>query len=325
MKKKILILKLGAMGDVVHTTVIATAIKEKHPDWQIDLLTTEAYAKVIIDHPHIDNIIFWDASKRKSYKYLFQVAYDLFKNQYDVIFNLTRAFRNNLLARLAFPKKVINKMNFNTNWVEEYFLTAKSFFKEIELPERLYLGTIEACEKIDSIFAESPKPIFVIAPGGATDKHRQGRIWNIQNWKKLCEKINSEYGGTILITGSKKEVESHQVLDADYIKITTGNLDTTELSYALSKADMMISGDSGPAHIAAAHNVKTLTLLGSTTADKIKPYGKNGYSFSSEYQCLGCWKKKCNLISDNETYTPCMEAIKVEDVFEKIKEIYNKS
>ena len=94
MKKKILILKLGALGDVVHTTVIATAIKQKHPDWQIDFLTTNAYANVIVNHPHIDNVIFWDASKRKSYKYLFQIASELFKNRYDVVFNLTRAFRN---------------------------------------------------------------------------------------------------------------------------------------------------------------------------------------------------------------------------------------
>ena len=121
MTKKILIIKLGAMGDVIHSIIIATAIKKAHPNWQIDFLTSCSNAKIIEKHPHIDNVIEWDDSKRKSYKYLFQTAFELLKKRYDIIFNLTNAFRNNLLATLAFPKKIVGKKSFSTSWVEEYF------------------------------------------------------------------------------------------------------------------------------------------------------------------------------------------------------------
>ena len=87
----------------------------------------------------------------------------------------------------------------------------------------------------------------------------------------------------------------------------------------------MISGDSGPLHVASAHNIKTLALLGSTSPDKIKPYGKNGYYISAKYKCLYCWNKKCKYLTVNRVQTPCMEALSVDEVFEKIKEIYNKS
>lgn len=326
MTKKILIVKLGAMGDVIHTTVIATAIKQAHPDWQVDFLTTEAYASIIIGHPHIDNVIFWDESKRKSCSYILKIAYNLFKERYNIIFNLTRAMRNSLIARLAFPNKIVGKMHFDTNWVEEFFLTAKTAIKDIELPSKLYLTKVFSdTEKVDEILANAPRPYFIFAPGGATDKNRQGRIWNINKWKELCEKINKKFGGTIFIIGSNAERENHHLLNENYIRITSGELKTIESSYLLSISDLMVSGDSGPAHVAAAHGIKTLTLVGSTTVDKIKPYGENGYSITSKNSCQGCWKKKCHLLKENEIYTPCMEAISVDEVYEKIVEIYNNS
>ena len=195
MKKKILIIKLGALGDIVHTTIIASAIKQAHPEWQIDFLVSDIHADILKNHPHIDNVLIWEHSKRKSYKYLITTAFKLFKNRYDIVFNLTRAFRNNLLTRLAFPKKIVNKKSFDTNWVEGYFLTAKDIFKEIELPNRLFLGAENSSDKVDNLLKGITGSIFVIAPGGDTDKNRQGRIWNIENWKKIAEKINKHFVG----------------------------------------------------------------------------------------------------------------------------------
>ena len=310
------------MGDVIHSTVIATAIKQAHPDWQVDFLSTSYYAEIIKTHPHIDNVISWEEKKRKSYFYLFNVALDLFKTRYDVVFNLTRAMRNSLLAKLAFPKKYVGKKSFETSWVEEYFLTAKSVVEDIELPERLYLNPPDIdTTKVDEIIKDCPKPFFVFSPGGSSDLNRQGRIWNLENWKILAQKIHEKYSGTIFVCGSKREKERHSALKTDYIKVLTADLTTSEMSYLLSKSDMMISGDTGPAHVASAYNMKTLVLLGSTSPDKIKPYSENGFYISSKHDCLYCWKKKCPYLKDNETYTPCMEALSVEEVFEKVKEV----
>ena len=74
--------------------------------------------------------------------------------------------------------------------------------------------------------------------------------------------------------------------------------------------------------MASAFNVKTLALLGSTNPKHIKPYGKNGYYVSADYDCLYCWKKKCKHLKDGEKYTPCMEKLTPNKVFEKIKKIF---
>ena len=126
---------LGKMLWSVIATIIATAIKQKHPDWQVDFLTANFYAEIIKNHPHIDNIICWDRTQRKSFKYVLSIIAKLLKSRYDIIFNLTRATLNIIISLLAFPKKYQGKMNFETTWVEEYFLTAKNKIKDLELPE----------------------------------------------------------------------------------------------------------------------------------------------------------------------------------------------
>lgn len=324
--KKILIIKLGAMGDVIHTLIIATAIKQKHPDWQVDFLTSNFYAEIIKNHPHIDNVIYWERAKRKSFKYVMSIIIKLFKTRYDIVFNLTRAFLNNIISFLAFSKKYQGKMKFETSWVEEYFLTAQNAIKDIEKPDRLYLGLNNPIsEKVQKILENKPRPFFIFSPGGASDISRQGRTWNLKKWKELSLKINTDFNGTLFVCGSKSERTKHLELESDIVNIISGELNTQELSEFISQADMMISGDSGPIHVASAHNIKTLALLGSTSPEKIKPYGENGHYISANHDCLYCWNKKCTHMKDNEIYTPCMEALSVNEVFEKIKEIYNKS
>ena len=63
-----------------------------------------------------------------------------------------------------------------------------------------------------------------------------------------------------------------------------------------------------------AYNVKTISILGSTSPDKIKPYGENGYYVGPKTECKYCWKKKCNKLAKNNIYTPCIESIDVEDI-----------
>ncbi len=314
------------MGDVIHTSIIATAIKQKHPDWQVDFLTAKFYADIIKNHPHIDNVIYWDRSKRKSLKYVLPIIFKLFKTRYDIIFNLTRALLNNIISLLAFPKKYQGKMRFETSWIEEYFLTAKNVIKDLEQPERLYLGTNSPIsEKVQKALENKPRPFFVFSPGGDSNFSREGRIWNLKKWAELSEKLNQEFSGTIFVCGSPREKEKHLALSSNIVNVYSGDFNTSEMSDFISQADMMISGDTGPLHVASAHDIKTLALLGSTSPEKIKPYGKNGYYISAKHNCLYCWNKKCKHLKEGEIYTPCMEALSVDEVFEKIKEIYNKS
>ena len=319
-KKKILIIRLGAIGDVVHTTIIPTAIKQKHPDYEVHYLTQMAISPLLKNNPNIDKIIPWERKQRKSLGYTLKMANLLRKEKYDIIFNLTVAIRNIFLSVMAMPKKIVNKKCFNKSWVEDYFYTAKSVLPDIEQPDRLYLfPDKESLEKIEKDIKDLPKPYIAILPGGWTDNRRQGRVWNLDNWKQLTDELISLYGGTVFVLGNKKERDFHEVLKNENVVIKTGDYSIVESSALLSKSDIVISGDTGPVHIASAHNVPTISLLGSTSPDKIKPYGKNGHYVSAEAGCKYCWKKVCKYTKHGEKYTPCMENITPDMIINKIK------
>lgn len=322
-KKKVLIIKLGAIGDVIHTTVIAKAVKQKHPDWTVDYLTDSGIAVLLENNPYIDNIHKWVYSKNKDYKYWLEVGLTLSKEHYDIVLNPTLSFRTLFVSFLAFPKKFSTKKSLGGLWVEDYFQMAKRVIKDLELPDRLYLGTTEQSDrKIEEEIKDYPKPHFVISPGRNNDKIRPGRVWNINKWKVLTEKLYNEYKGTVFVIGRNNERDYHDILSGNGVVIKTGEYTLNESSSLLAKTDLMISGDTGPVHIASAHNTKTLAILGSTSPKQIKPYGENGHYISANYDCIHCWKKNCKRKADNEVYTPCMEALSAEEVFEKIKEIF---
>lgn len=321
-KKRVLIIKLGAIGDVVHTTIIASAIKQKHPDWIVDYLTITPIIPLLENNKNIDNIYDWDFSQRKSLKYILKIGKMLFKNHYDVIFDPTVSLRTLLLSTLALPKKIMTKKFHGGLWVEDYFLMAKKAIKDLEIPERLYLGVNkDADEKIEKDLKNFPKPHFAIIPGRNNDKTRPGRVWNINKWKDLSSLLNKEFSGTIFVLGADYEKDYHQVLLDEKVILKTGEYSLIETSSFLSKMDLVISGDTGPIHIASAHNTKTLAILGSTSPKQIKPYGKNGHWISAKTECLHCWKKECKYLKEEEIYTPCMEALSVKEVLEKVKEI----
>lgn len=314
--KKILIIKFGAIGDIVHSTIISEAIKNKHKDCQIHYLTRGIYAPMLENCPSIDKRIVFNNK-------LWQTAKELKTEKYDLVIGLSYSIKIILLAHLIQPKKIVFKGNKGTSWIENYFYTAQKVIKDIELPDRLVFKNDNAAKtRILAELNKYPKPHIIVNPGRDTNNARDGRIWSIQKWKELIEKIHNIYGGTTFVTGTKYETHFHKPLENTSTIILSGKYNLKDSCEVLSLADLVISVDSGPIHIASAYNVPTLAILGSTSPDKIKPYGKNGYYIGPKTKCKYCWKKKCPKLKENEIFTPCIESIEPKDVLDKIVNLY---
>lgn len=321
--KKILVIRLGAIGDVVMSTIIASAIKLKHPDYQVHYLTSTFIAPLIENHPHIDKVYTWNRGNKNSKRQLINVGLKLMKERYDIVYNLTYAIRNIIFGLMTLCPRVIYRNCSNKSWVDDYFLTAKKGIKDLEQPNRLYLGVDEnALEKVKNYMFQYPRPYIIFTPGGATNNNRQGRMWKLDNWGILAKELVDRYGGTIFICGSKSEKPLHEKILSEKlnIKVLSGEYNLTESSAVFSLGDIIISNDTGPIHIASAHNIKAISLLGSTSPDKIKPYGENGFYLSGDFECKYCWKKTCKYIKPGGGLAPCMESITPSMVINKIEE-----
>ena len=319
-KKKILIIKLGAIGDSIWATIIPYAIKLTHPDWQVDYLTHESLITLLKNCNYIDNFIGWKSNYKNKNRQILELSGNFRNEHYDIIFNLSITIRSIILTLLSMPGLIVNKKDFNKSLVENFYFTAKQIIKDLILPDRLYItADKDSAATVKKDLDKYPRPYFVFAPGGSSDYTRQGRIWDIEKWAELSKLLIQNYGGTVFVCGNAAEFEYHQQLAAPNTVILSGKYSLAESNALFSFADLVIAGDTGPIHIASAHNVKTLVILGSTSPDKIKPYGANGFYIEPITGCKYCWKKKCKQLRLGEKYAPCIDSITPRSVLNKIK------
>lgn len=321
MNKKILIMRFGAIGDVVHTTSISQSIKKKHPNCEIHFLTSELIAPLLQNDPDLSKVCVFDMKKKDNLFYLLKLGFSLRKEKFDVIFNLQNSVRNSLLTKIAKPGKVVFRNKNRVHATDAFFNSAKEVFEDIEMPENLKLFVSEEiAKKIESKIEKYPGPFIVISPGGENDNARQGRIWPCNFWASLSEKLVERFGGTVFIVGSKNERKRHEEIakNTSFV-LFSGELTLDESAGLFSKADLFISGDSGPLHMASALDVKTIGIMGSTPALACGPYGKKCYAISPEYGCSGCGKKLCVKMEPADIYTPCIKTITPQIVFDFVE------
>ena len=314
--KKVLIIRLGAIGDVVHTTIMSDAIKSRYPECRVDYLTLTGIANLIKKHKNIDKIHNFDNRRKNNLFYLLKLGFELRKEKYDVIFSLSNSLRNMIMCAVANPKKV-TKRNKTTWGIESFYRTANDAFNDLPKPInlQLYLDK-EVVEKIKYVIKDFPKPYIIFSPGGEQDLERQGRIWPTENWTTLGSELEKKYGGTIFVCGSKAEAKDH--LKYEKIKnavIMSGKLSLEESAALFSLSDVFLGGDSGPLHIASALDVHTIAIMGSTTN---APYGEKGHTIWSTAECTKCGQKMCDKLKKDEIHTPCMKAIQPQDVLDLV-------
>jgi len=308
---KYLIIRLGAIGDVVHSTIIAQAIKNKDNNCEIHFLTADFIKPLIELSPFIDKVIPFDMKKSNNFFYLFKTGFKLLFERYDIIFPLSNTVRNFIMTYFAFPKKIVKRNRNRVHAVDAFYNTAVDGLGELEKPKKIILNiNPELKEKINGLTKDFPRPYFVFSPGGANDNARQGRIWADESWIELGNQLVSKYGGTVFIVGSKGEREHHKVFEKiNNSKIFSGELSLEESAALYSLSDIFFSGDSGPLHIAGCFDCNIIALYGSTNPISVSPYGHDNSCIIPKTDCKFCEKRVCSELKEGEKITPCMRSI----------------
>ncbi len=322
---KILIIRLGAIGDVVHTTSLFRAIKKYNPNIEIHYLTSKLIEPLLIADPDLNKVIPVKEKISLFSDYTKELAQILKNEKYDLAINLQPSFKIKYLLFLAgIKKQLIYRKTFRLHAVTNFWQTGLKAFPELkeEKELKLYLPS-DAINRAKELVKDLKRPITVINAGGVLSK-RQGRTYPINKWIELGEKIIEKTGGTIILNGAK---EDREIL-SDLNKIPNcvnfiGELSLVESCAVIEQADLMISGDSGPLHIATALGVKSVGLYGSMPANRTGCYS-NGINVISEKECVPCNRRKCKYLKKSKNlFAPCMEEINTETIINKITEIKN--
>ena len=312
--KKILIIREGAIGDVVHTTNIYRSIKNYDPDIKIDYVTSKVPAQLLVNDSRLNKVYIFE---NRSYSFLTQLGLKLRKEKYDLIINLQPSLRFKFFCFLINSKEVvIYKKSYKFHAVENFYDTAKKKIPELINPKNLELVIPE--DVINVIKKDIPQDKKIVILNTQTSLTRHGRKWPFEYFKELAFKLIDRYDCYILITGSKddlQEVECYKNLHPNII-VTAGKYNILESAALFSLADIVISSDTGPLHIATAvKKPYCIGLYGAAAVGRTGPWGENHFAIAADLSCVPCDLRKCKLKNEyNNVINPCMLAIKPEHV-----------
>ena len=344
--KKILILRLSAIGDVLHATPVARELKKLQPDAHITWMVSPPADRLLAENPYIDELLVWDrrpldeafAHKNLIAAYLeLKKAHALLKaRHFDLVLDIQGLFLTGLLAKLSGAQRRIGiheRHEGNPFFMSEMAPNIESPHKVLRyLSVLMPLGydlnsftpglTLNLPESLKG-FAEkfwqkhgidSQRPILMVTIR---------TTWPDKNWepknfglalKDLPENVQIIFCGAPGDEVFIREAQSH--MNRSSLSIA-GQTNLLELAALLKSATLLLSCDTGPLHIADAVGCKTLSLWGPTQPDVYGPLTAGHEFIITPYQCKRCLKTRCKYKTN-----ACMNAISPQMMIEKLQAIF---
>ena len=304
----------------MHTSALFRSIKKKYPDIIIHYLTSEVIAPLLKEDPDIDKVLTINPKFSLTSKYAKEKINEIRKENYDLVINMHHSLKFILFTMLGkIKKQLFYRKIKHIHSVTNFWEMGKKVFPDIEEEKelKLYLPS-ESLKKAKEMTKDLKRPIVVINAGGVFAK-RQGRTYPIDKWIELCKKIQEKYNGTIILNGAKEDKEILKPLEQIPNSINyIGELSLEDSCSVIAQADLMISGDSGPLHIATALGVQSIGLYGSMPSYRTGCYSR-GINIISKEKCVPCDRRHCKFVKNSkEIYTPCMKSISIEEILEHI-------
>lgn len=331
--KKILIIKLRGIGDVILSTVILDNLKKDFPSTQIDILTEKPSKNALEELRQIDNIILFE--RRSTLKRIYQI-FEIRSKKYDLVMDIFSNPSTALITRFSgaryragFPYDG-RKYAYNIFGPKERdkFHAAQlhiEFLREIGLTcetNNLYFGLAEK----DKLFVNkyiannnlSDKLLVGISPSGGWASKKCDPV----KFAEIADYIAEKYDAQILILwgpGDKDDADKINELMEHESKCAP-DTDIKTMAAFLEACDFVIANDSGPMHICTAVGTPVLSLHGPTNPRLQGPYGnKHEWIRLDELDCI-----ECNLLDCPKNHE-CFLDLPIERIMQKIDSLIKKN
>lgn len=307
-----LIVRLGSLGDVIHGIPVAAALKSEFPSGRVDWMVDPRYVELLDLVTCVDRRIAVDprAVKRGEGRERFrETMRELRDMDYDAVIDLQGLLKSAMLARsvgghrtIGFPRKHLREQlarAFYTDAPDPGDAT-HVIYKNLALLAPLKVDNrqirfpirIPHNATIDQIAGRFQPNGYVLINPGAAWPNKQ---WPPDRFGAVAAAIARDFGFRSLVLWGPGEQEiAHHVVET--------SMDTAEMSPPTTITDLigicrgarlMISGDTGPLHIAGAVNTPIVALFGPTRPDRNGPWGLYDVAISRVQQCSCVYRRQC--------------------------------
>ena len=318
--RRILLVKPSALGDVVHALPVVATLKRRYPGVPLDWLIEEEAAPLVLGHPAIAAFVVsgrrrWQRELRSPARFrgaLREIRGFLGgvrRRRYDVVLDLQGLFKSAvyvaatgarlrvgladgregapwvLTHRVPVPPQPVHA-------VERYLaaaaaLDASEAVREFTIP----LGA-EDVESAGRFLADLPQPRVVLHPTARWPT----KLWEIDRWRAVAASLAADGGGVVL-TGGPADAPMTSAISEGLVPAPlslAGRLSLKQLAAVLGSADLMITVDSGPMHIAGALGTPVVALFGATDPARTGPVGP-GRVLRRALPCSPCLARRCRI------------------------------
>ncbi|ARV59749.1 glycosyl transferase [Nostocales cyanobacterium HT-58-2] len=329
MHKILFVELLGGIGDVFIALSAIHALARTHPATELTVLTFPPGGELLKSDPLIQRVVYaeYDKAKQAVVELLSGETFDLIVSDtnYD---DIDKVLQNSGASRVVTnlwrqppPDELVGDRFVN-------ILLAEGFINpDVIKPAQLYL-TQDEVNRAQKLFDDVRRPLIFLCPDAGMAIKR----WSEVNFITLGQILQQRWGATVIIpVGSDaKQAESIAFeIGGDARILTRGQL--RDLAAALAYADLVIAADTGPARIAAALNVLTITLFGPSWHGR---YGQpsphvnlQGYPECPERNVSNFTVQRCwygGVCPLDKGWQSCMDGISVDEVLGVVEGFLNK-
>ena len=321
----ILIIKPGAMGDLLQMTPVFRALKNKIPQARISVLVGNRASTELFRHNPLihETIVFDRRGEHHSLSALFKLWQRLRGSHYDTVLNFQRSnLKSWFLASAAFPSRILvyNKARRRiVHAVVNHLETLGGLGinpSEVKPCLELFLGEkdVQYAQELFGLNGFAGKTVVAINPGASHPVNR----WGAEKFALLADKLAEQLSVNVIIVGGREdEPLATEIVSTSRTKplVLTGKTDLLQLGAVLKRCALLVSGDTGPMHMATAVGTRVVALFGAADPARTGPVG-TGHRVvqASGVECIPCRSRRCT----SDQHLQCMEKITVEQVFDVI-------
>ncbi|WP_457743417.1 lipopolysaccharide heptosyltransferase I [Sulfurimonas sp.] len=288
--KKIAIVRLSALGDIINSAIVLQFIKNRYPNAVIDWISEEIFLDALKAHPDIKNvhtINLKQLKKEKSFQLLKENISKLRDlGTYDIIIDMQGLIKSAIVARIIGKNTHgFDKYSTRESLAAFFYKTTSHISYEENVVKRNCFVVADALGfSITDDMILNKKAIFPITNNFELRSNKKnialiiGASWKSKIYTKelivqVCNKLKEQ---CYIIWGNTNErSEAEWICKNSKYTTLAPSLQLNELISFLSQMDLVIGNDTGPTHIAWAQNIPSITLLGPTTTRMIYETPKN--------------------------------------------------
>ncbi|MGB7401973.1 MAG: lipopolysaccharide heptosyltransferase I [Arcobacter sp.] len=313
--KKLAIVKLSAMGDIIHAMVALQYIKKNYPNILIDWFVEESFSQVLQNNPHINNIygVNLKSIKKNKLEIFNQIKLikNYSKNNYDLVIDAQGLIKSAIVSRLlgksvaGFDKNSIREKSASLFYNKKVSIpydenTIDRNVKVLSYPLDFEITSETILEKEPFLFYKDENEIiykylsndnknilFIIGASW------QSKMYSKEKFAKIANNINEN---CLIVWGSEEEKKIAQYIESHSCAKIMPKLNLNDLKALIKHSHLIVGNDTGPTHMAWALNVPSITLFGNTPGyrntyetkinkiiesnSKVDPYNLNKKDFS---------------------------------------------